>query len=195
MKDSSTSLFTSARERRLWLWAIAVVVGIYSTLGLAQTLAKVLRDRDMIGAGSFIFSLFLVGAAVLALGLKARPRGVEIGVALGIVAVYLLVFLRMAIPEERGHIIEYSVLAVFIYEALTERVRNGRRVPAAAVIAWVMTALLGWLDEGIQALLPNRVYDIRDVGFNSFAAFLAIAASLALTWTRKWGVKFLQNED
>ena len=48
-----------------------------------------------------------------------------------------------------------------------------------------MTALLSWLDEGIQASLPNRVYDVRDVGFNALAGLVAIAASLALARSRR----------
>ena len=34
------SPFTSDRERRLWSWVLAVIVAIYSTLGLAGTLAE-----------------------------------------------------------------------------------------------------------------------------------------------------------
>ena len=33
-------LFTSDRERRLWLWTLAVLVAIYSTLGLARALVE-----------------------------------------------------------------------------------------------------------------------------------------------------------
>jgi VanZ family protein len=47
-----------------------------------------------------------------------------------------------------------------------------------------VTVLLGWIDECIQAILPNRVYDLRDVGFNTLAAFMAILASLAVAWVR-----------
>ena len=55
----------------------------------------------------------------------------------------------------------YGAASVFflIYNALSERSENGRRVPAPAVLALVVTVLLGWLDEGIQAFLPDRVYD------------------------------------
>jgi hypothetical protein len=38
-----------------------------------------------------------------------------------------------------------------------------------------------------SAILPNRVYDLRDVGFNAFAGLMAIAASLALAWARRRG--------
>lgn len=178
------SLFTSERERRLWVWTLAVVVAIYSTLSLTGTLTGALRDRGLIGT-SFWLGLFLVGAAIVMQGLNTRPGGVEIGVALGVAGAYLIAFLRMTVPEERTHLIEYTIVALFIHEALMERASQGRRVPVPALLALVMTALLGLLDEGIQSLLPNRVYDIRDVGFNALAGLMAIAASLALAWARR----------
>jgi hypothetical protein len=181
---SLRSLFTSDRERRLWLWTLAVVVAIYATLGLARTLSGILRERDLLDA-SFVLGMLLFGAAIVMQGLKRRPGGVEIGVALGVAGVYLMVFLRMAIPEERSHLIEYSVVALLIYEALSERQSNGRRVPAPAALAVAVTALLGLLDEGIQATLPKRVFDLRDVGFNALAGLMAMAAILALGWARR----------
>ena len=48
-----------------------------------------------------------------------------------------------------------------------------------------MTAWLGCLDGGIQALLPNRVYDKFDVLSNALAAIIAIAASVAIAWARR----------
>ena len=50
------SLYTSDRERRLWFWALAVVVAIYSTLGLAGTLAEVLREHNLMRASFDVFS-------------------------------------------------------------------------------------------------------------------------------------------
>ena len=124
-------------------------------------------------------------AAIVALALKTRPGRAEIGMALGVAAVYLMLFARLRIPEARTHLFEYSVVAVFIYEALRERASQGRRVPAPATLAVLVTALLGWLDEGSQAILPGRVYDLQDVGFNALAALMAVAASLALARARR----------
>ena len=181
------SLFTSNRERRLWLWTLVVLVTIYSTLGLAQTLAGVLRDRGLL-AGVVWVSMLLIMAAVVIQGLKRRPGGAEVGVALGIVAVYLLMFLRMAsTPAERTHLIEYTVVALLIHEALTERASNSHSVPRPAITAIVATALLGLLDEGIQALLPSRVFDPVDILFNVLAAVMAVAASAALAQVRRRG--------
>ena len=119
------TLFSSKRERRLWLWVLVVMAAIYATLGLAQTLAETLRERGLldISIGLFLLSMFLVGATVLTQGLKVRPGGAEVAVAIGVATAYLLVFTRMTVPTERSHLIEYGVVGVLIYEALTERAR------------------------------------------------------------------------
>ena len=176
-------LFTSPRERRLWLWAIAVLVAIYSTLGVTSRLAAAIRERGLIEE-LVLISLLLLAAAVVMIGLRSRPRGAVIGFAIGVFGVYLLAFLRMGSPEERTHLFEYTILALLIYEALNERAAQGSHVPVPALLAILVTVLLGWIDEGIQALLPNRVYDLRDVGFNALAATMAVAASIVLTWAR-----------
>ena len=186
------SLFTSNRERRLWFCVLAVVVAIYSTLGLAGTLAEVLRENNLMRA-SFFFLMFLTVAAIVGSGLKKRPGRREVWVALGVTAVYGMTVLRMGVsPEERTHLFEYGIVAVLIYNALSERSQNGRRVPVPAVLALVVASLLGWLDEGIQALLPNRVYDNFDVFSNVLAALIGISASVVIGWVnaalaRKWG--------
>jgi hypothetical protein len=121
-----------------------------------------------------VLGLILIGAAILVIGLKTRPRGAVIGLGFGVAGVYLLTFLRMASPEERTHLFEYCIVALLIYEAL---------VPA--LLAILITALFGWVDEGIQALLTNHVFDIRDVGYNALAAVMAIAAGLYLLYGRR----------
>lgn len=131
--------FTSSRERRLWGWALVVVVGIYATLGVAQVWAEMLRDRNLLDAG-FVVGMVLVVVAILVQGLRARPGGFEIGVALGVVGAYLILFLRLAIPEARSHLIEYSVVALLIHEALLERARPEGGVLRPALLALLATA-------------------------------------------------------
>ena len=179
------SCFASARERRLWLWTLIVVVTIFATLGLTGALAEELRDRGLSTAG-FVFAMLLVGATALTQGLRTRPRGLEIAVALGVAVVYLMVLVRMAL-EERTHLIEYGVVAVLILEALRERSSHGRRVPLPALLAILATALVGALDECVQAFIPSRVFDVQDIVFNTLAAVMAVATSLVLGWARRLG--------
>ena len=115
--------------------------------------------------------------------MKRRPGRREIWVALGVTAVYAMAVVRMGgTMEERTHLFEYGIVAVLIYQALSERARNGRRVPAPAVLALVAAVALGWLDEGLQALIPSRVYDNFDVVRNSVAAAAGIAGSVVVGW-------------
>ncbi len=171
--------FSSPRERRLWLWTLTVVVAIYSTLGLARSLAVELRHRGLIDA-AFVWAFVLILVAIAALGLKARPRGLEIGVAAGILAVYAMVFIRMALPEERTHVVEYGVVAILIHEALTERASRDWRVPPPALTAIGVTIVVGAVDEFIQLFVPSRVFDPVDIFVNSVSAFMAVLAKLAL---------------
>jgi hypothetical protein len=182
------SYFTSPRERRLWLWAAAVLVAIYSTVGVAGTLAESLRERNLLDL-AFALAFLLVLAAIGGSALRRRAGRREIWVALGVIAVFGMIVVRMGIgPEERTHLFEYGFLAVLIHQALTERLRNGRRVPVPAILTVVLTALLGWVDEGLQAVVPDRVYDIWDVGVNALAGVMAVTASVALSWARRWDV-------
>lgn len=177
-------VFTSIRERRLWLLTLAVVVGIYSTLGLVRPIATALRESGLLGI-FFGIGMLLVIVTIILIGLKTRPGGAEIGVFLGIIAAYLMVFVRMALPEERTHLIEYSVVAIFIHEALKERASQGRRVPAPALLAILAASLIGVLDECIQEFLPSRVFDPRDILFNVLASIMAVSANLSLAWVRR----------
>ncbi len=200
--DAPGPFFSSRRERRLWLWTLIVVFAIYSTLGLASTLANELLDRGLFD-GAFILAFFMIWAAILTQGLRSRPGGVEISVAFGVAAVYLMVFARLGIPE-RTHLFEYSVVAVLIHGALKERVAGGRRVPLPALLAIFLTSLVGALDECIQEFLPSRVFDTFDILFNVLAAVMAVTASVVLGWARRFnpfrnsrriGDKGLNSED
>ena len=175
------SLFSSPRERRLWLMALAVVVAIYATLAITPKLVGQVNDGIL--AAAFLGCLILVGVAVLTQGLSIRPSGWEIGVAVGVAVVYLLLSVRMALPE-RSHLMEYGVLAVLVYEAISERVSQGRYVSYPALSATLITSLIGVVDECIQIVIPNRVFDWRDIVFNVLAVLTAIVGMVVLRWVR-----------
>ncbi len=179
------SLFASDRERRLWLWTLAVVAATYTTIGLAGTLAGAV-SQDVLGAGFFI-CLLLVMAIIVTQGLKTRPGRAEVGLALGIAVVFFLMFARMNISAaERTHLLEYCVVGVLIYEALKERTRQGRHVPVPALLAILATSIVGTLDESIQAILPNRVFDPIDILANFLGGVTAIGTMAVLGWVRLW---------
>ncbi len=174
-------MFTSPRERRLWLWSALVTATIYATLGLARTLAGALRSRGVLDV-AFVVAALMLAAAVVTIGLRARPGTAEIGIAVGVAAVYLLAFVRMALPEERTHLIEWGLVAVLVLEALRERAARGRPVRVPALVAFAVAALLGVVDEAIQLVIPSRVFDPVDIFVNAVAAAMAVSAAAALRW-------------
>lgn len=179
------TLFSSRRERKLWFWLAAVLAGIYSTLGSAPALAAALREWDEL-RNTLFFALFLVLVLVAILFIRRRPGRAEIAVGVGILIVYVMAWLRIGTLEERTHLFEYGLVAALVHEALLERQTNGRSAPKLTLLALAISLLLGWLDEGIQSILPNRVYDIRDVFFNSVAAAMVIGARWVLNQVRRW---------
>ncbi len=122
------SLFTSARERRLWLWTMAVQLAIYSTLGPAAGLVTALRAHNLLRV-SMAALVFVVGGVVVVRWARTQPGRCEKAVALGVAAVYVTALIKMPAPEERTHLFEYGLVALLIEQAFTERRRNGRGVP------------------------------------------------------------------
>ena len=179
------SIFSSKRERRLWFWVLIVIVAIYSTLGIAGKLTATLRERNLLNV-TFALGFILIIVSIILSGLRKQSRQHEIWIGLGITAVYGMVMVRAFVTlEERTHLIEYGIVAALIYQALTERKCNNYRVPYPSFLAVLATAILGFVDEVIQAILPNRIYDIRDVGFNALAGLLAVSSIAVLSWTRQ----------
>lgn len=176
-------LFKSNREKYLWLWVFLVFAAIYSTLFIGQPLAILLGNQNL-GATIFGIGMVLVVATVIVYGITTKPSRFEFVIFLGTVAVYLMFFLRLGIPD-RTHLIEYSVLAIFIHKALVERTNHVEKITMPAILSIVIAFLIGVLDEYIQKILPNRVFDTYDILFNGIAVTMAITSSVAFTWLRK----------
>jgi len=177
-------LFTSSRERLLWLLVFAVFVAIFSTLFIGQALAKYFRNQNIQNV-VFLLSMLLVGTMLIIHAEKTKLSRVEFTLLLGIVAVYIMLFLRLRVSE-RSHPFEYSVLVIFINKALVERQKHGKYIPMPALFSLVLAFLIVVLDECIQIFLPNRVFDPLDILFNGFAVTMAICSSAAIAWVHKF---------
>ncbi|MBF0428405.1 MAG: VanZ family protein [Magnetococcales bacterium] len=69
---------------------------------------------------------------------------------------------------ERIHFLEYGILAFLVFRAA------GR--PRGTGLLWVYLAVVGagFSDEIIQWMLPNRHFDLRDVGMNAVGAAIGL---------------------
>ncbi len=146
-----------------------------------------LRERRSLTGTTLVVCLVAL-VVISILFIRRRPGRAEIAAGAGILIVYLLAWIRIGVatPEERTHLFEYSLVAALVHEALLERRENGRRVPVPALLALIIAILLGCLDEGIQSLLPNRVFDLIDIAFNSLAATMIIGARWILAFVQQW---------
>lgn len=171
---------SSSRETRLWSAAGLCLLLVYSSLYIARPVAEYLRGHNLLRP--FVAASFIVTAALIVwFVLRSRPR-MRVWVTLALVAGgYLSMLLGIPmLPEERLHFLEYGLFAGLVYSALRERqAREAVTLVSPFVGALALTFVAGWVDEGIQAVLPNRVYDPRDVAFNT-AAGLACLVSMVL---------------
>lgn len=184
--------FTSPRERRLWTLATLLLLAIYSTLYVVRPVTAWLRERNLLtwSVGLVVFAL----AAWVLRDLRGTRPGWREWLLLGmIVAAYAALWQVLTGPEEAMHFVEYGLVGALVYLALRERRRvlRAARAPVSlavrhpAVTAVLITAASGWIDEGIQHLLPNRYYGLRDVGFNAAAGLLGVLALGGREWARE----------
>lgn len=74
-------------------------------------------------------------------------------------------------PIEQIHFIEYGLLSFFLFRTL----RHTVRAPWGYGVTCLAASAVGMVDELIQGLLPNRVFDVRDIGINIWAGALGMA--------------------
>lgn len=157
------------RGRWLWIGAAAWTAAIYSTLYVARPAAELLRDRNLLRLTVWGV-VVLLGAAVLTWGIRRRLPARGWWVLAGGGVAFLALASRLSPVEVKLHCVEYGILGALLYLALVERA--GRWAVPGAIL---LTGAAGWLDEGIQYLLPNRWYDLDDVALNAISGALGAA--------------------
>ncbi len=81
-------------------------------------------------------------------------------------------------PEEALHFIEYGILGLFVFRALSHKIRDYSIYFTACIIG----ALIGTVDEMIQWVTPQRYWDYGDIWLNLLAVSLTqVAIAKGLT--------------
>ncbi len=176
------------KARTKWILIICEILLIYSTLYIVRFITMFLRERGLLSLTIYTMTaVFFLLVALYVLRLK--PPILSILLLIPILGAYGVLFLKMKIPVERIHLLEYGLLGFMLTGVLNDRWRAGRS--AGGALAGAATA--GYVDEAIQYFLPNRVYDLRDVGFNALAGFSGIVVFAVLHWVqRAKGAKAVQ---
>lgn len=164
-----------ARPRHPWLALALYTAAIYLLLPLAPpiglTLARTAVGRWLLGPGLTV--IVGVAAAVTAFALFRRRAPAWTYPALACAAIaYAVAFSWLTARRlERTHLPEYGVAAWFAWRAVAPRMSGTVTGYAAAAI---LGAAIGLGDELLQAIVPGRVYDIRDVAMNALGALLGV---------------------
>lgn len=146
---------------------------IYATLGVVRVVTNYLRDQGVLRVSVVV--AFTAAAAAMAWLIFRDPRNRNVRTILGLLAVaaaYAVVILPMGSPEEKIHFIEYGGVALLANASAPSRWKAVKRF----IVCALFVVAAGWIDEGIQALLPSRFYDLRDVTFNAAAGLMALTA-------------------
>jgi len=141
------SFFTSSRERTLWIFALLILAGIFLSLIIGRALLELFKNQDLQTA-IFILGMILIGTCIVLHGIFTKPNIIELLLVIEIITVYLLLFLRLELPE-RSHLMEYSALCLTIHQALLERNKQGKEM--AYMGFWVLgiISFIGVIDEVI----------------------------------------------
>jgi len=163
-----------ATDRKKWAIAFGYVGVIYLTLPVMRGILRWIRSILDAQSFSIITNLFM-GAVFILLIYYLLRRHFSFGrilIFLLICFVFLIFVKNLKLPEERVHFLEYGLCGFLFMDAAALKKWTLWRKVALAVI---LTVLAGIIDELIQGVLPSRVYDIRDIYFNSVAGIGGVA--------------------
>lgn len=152
-------------------WGIVTlyVLLIYTTLGVVRSLNNFFENAGLLAGVTILLGLLFTIPLLL---VKRPPLASKSYLFRCLIVIIILIWgWRMKFVAERIHLIEYGLLGILCAWALD----GSGHWPAWWPLAGGLAMLIGYGDEGIQWLLPNRVYDLRDVIINALAGALGVA--------------------
>lgn len=158
-------------RRRIWSYVLGWVGIIYSTLYVARPVCTFLKETTPFVLLTNILCIVLLIAVLIVLWRKARTfKPLSFFLLAGVFLAYGIGLATIQFPEEKIHFIEYGFLAFLIFKAIRIDISNS----AVYAYSFILVSIFGWIDEGIQYILPNRYYQTEDVLLNSVSGFLGL---------------------
>jgi hypothetical protein len=180
-----------------WIYVVIWSLIIFVTIPLGLVLQEFVVQR----AGSEIVTyavIATIASAIVASAVYLRhvaASGKRYIWLLAVGAIFIGYTIKLGeIPVESIHFIQYGLLGVLIYRALTHRIRDISIYFSAAFIG----GIVGMLDELIQWITPERFWGLNDIWINLFAASLVqvgiakgLGPSLIFGWYGGKNLRFL----
>jgi len=165
---------TSLRKQR-WSYVSLLILVIYSTLYIVRPVATYLRKNiPSINLTANIIIVVLVIASLLKLCMMFKANAIKgyhtLALILAAIVLYGIIILKIELAEEKIHFFEYGILGLLAFRAFSIDLKGYK----VYLFTFILASLIGWGDEGIQYLLPNRYYEIRDVVMNASGGAMAL---------------------
>lgn len=162
-------------KSKRWLIVVIYTLIMYSFLPAAYPtwnyLVKTIGKSNLLIIINVIFALF--GILFLRYLIIKKIKSVITYLSWLIIAlVYAYMIIILPYPAERVHYLMYGLLAILVYRAFSLDIKKERDL---YIWTTILVFFLGWIDEGIQWLLPDRVYEFRDVMMNFSSGVLGQA--------------------
>ena len=163
-------------RRQFWfgLSALAWTLTIYIALPVSARLYVFLTQNTPL---DFLIK-FAFSVVALALFLILRKTALVSRKPFSIHFILALFLFFFALSSARDledliHFVQYTILSSLIYGTLFVGGREGK----ACFMAFLLTFLVGWLDEMLQPLVPGRGFEWHDLLTNSLAALFGLIFS------------------
>lgn len=152
---SFPTIFISALIIGIAPWARRILKLIYSIIGRDQLCLwlKII----------FLITIFIGILYILSRAKKAKISLPSFFLLLPFLP-FAFLFLKIKLPEEKIHLIEYALLGLLVYKDFFK----GRIKLYLSILFLLIVASL---DEIFQLILPDRIFDYRDIFFNSLGGF------------------------
>jgi glycopeptide antibiotics resistance protein len=133
------------------------IVIIFASAVAGRQLWNVVRSLvSQIYLPVILWGVFAVVALVLVI--KTLHSLTTLLICMSVATIGLLCAAQLSIPEERLHLLLFGTLGFFAFFPTKQH---------SFTRAFMIVLLVACLDESLQALLPYRIGDLRDIGFNA----------------------------
>jgi hypothetical protein len=151
------------------IWTVA----IFLTIPLARTIQRFVARNW--GNEIFIYAVLGVIGVGLVAGLTSFSRGRSLLsrdsfwlLSVAIIFSGYTLKLGQENPSEAVHFVQYGILGILLFRALSHRIHD----PAIYLAAAMIGGIIGMVDEFIQWLTPGRYWGLKDIWLNLFAVIM-----------------------
>jgi hypothetical protein len=161
-------------EWRSWLYACIWSLLILVTVPVARVIQAYVSEhwgRDLFLYAVVVIIVLLLIVSLQLITVKRTATAMNYAWLISIATVFIVYTIQLrGNPEEAMHFVQYGILSILFYRALTHRIADY----GIYFVALLLTTTVGIIDEAVQWLTPERVWGLKDIRLDSVAAALAL---------------------